>query len=320
MGCTCWPLPAGPPCRHAGSGRQAATATVLPGPALPTSLASAGGPPVHQPGHPVASEGGPDLPTGTRAQKEELRSSLGLQTVYLTELGREGAGRGAGDRCGGDASAPHSQEGAPSMQWQVLRVETDGGTQRSGSSVLPTLCLPADHPVGFWNRAIGPTGQLLAARESWVPGRRGEATAGGPWLSDPPTLRAAPPVRRRCVWGGGYMHSARSRRKGDAHQVQHPKQRRCGRPLPPPGCTLPSLHPTRFSGERAGVPRSAASVSRGSLCGRLLGRGWRQGGEPRPLAPRRCSSPGRDPALGHQSPPLLGQVNNCCCFGTRRSR
>lgn len=64
---------------------------------------------------------------GTRAQKEELRSSLGLQTVYLTELGREGAGQGAGDRCGGDASAPHSQEGAPSMQWQVLRVETDGG-------------------------------------------------------------------------------------------------------------------------------------------------------------------------------------------------
>ena len=27
---------------------------------------------------PVASEGGSDLPTGTRAQKKELRSSLGL--------------------------------------------------------------------------------------------------------------------------------------------------------------------------------------------------------------------------------------------------
>lgn len=237
MGCTCWPLPAGPPCRHAGSGRQAATATVLPGPALPTSLASAGGPPVHQPGHPVASEGGPDLPTGTRAQKEELRSSLGLQTVYLTELGREGAGRGAGDRCGGDASAPHSQEGAPSMQWQVLRVETDGGTQRSGSSVLPTLCLPADHPVGFWNRAIGPTGQLLAARESWVPGRRGEATAGGPWLSDPPTLRAAPPVRRRCV--GGWVHAlGQVKEEGGRAPSSTPKTETL-RPAPAPA----RLHP-----------------------------------------------------------------------------
>lgn len=158
---------------------------------------------------PVASEGGSDLPMGTRAQKEELRSSLGLQTFYLTEFGREGAGRGAGDRCGGDASAPHSQEGAPSMHWQVLRVQTGEGTQRSGSSILPTLCLPADQPVGFWNRVTGPTRQRLAARESWVSGRRGEATAGDPWLSDPPTLRVAPPVWRNGVSGRGYMHSAR---------------------------------------------------------------------------------------------------------------
>lgn len=107
------------------------------------------------------------------------------------------------------------------MHWQVLRVQTGEGTQRSGSSILPTLCLPADQPVGFWNRVTGPTRQRLAARESWVSGRRGEATAGDPWLSDPPTLRVAPPV-------------------------------------------------------------------------------WRNG------------------VSGHQSPPLLGQVNNCCCFGTRR--
>lgn len=103
------------------------------------------------------------------------------------------------------------------MHWQVIRVETGGGTQRSGSSILPTLCLPADHPVGFWNGATGPTGQRLAARESWVSGRRGEATAGDPWPSDPPTLRAAPPVWRRwCVGAGVHALSQVKEERGRA--------------------------------------------------------------------------------------------------------
>lgn len=207
------------------------------------------------------------------------------------------------------------------MQWQVLRVETDGGTQRSGSSVLPTLCLHADHPVGFWNRAIGPTGRLLAAWESWVPGRRGEATAGGPWLSDPPTLRAAPPVRRRCVCGG-WVHALSQVKEERGRAPSSTPKTETLQPAPAPARLHPSpaCTPRASRGSGPVSPARAASVSRGSLCGCLLGRGWRQGGEPRPLAPRRCSAPGRDPALGHQSPPLLGQVNNCCCFGTRRSR
>lgn len=178
------------------------------------------------------------------------------------------------------------------MHWQVLRVQTGEGTQRSGSSILPTLCLPADQPVGFWNRVTGPTRQRLAARESWVSGRRGEATAGDPWLSDPPTLRVAPPVWRSGCRGRGTCTQPGEGGKGTRTKF-NTQNRHCDRPLPALGCTHSpacAQHASRGSGPVS--PACTASVSRGSLCSRLLGRGWRGGGEPRPLGPRRCSSPG----------------------------
>lgn len=57
------------------------------------------------------------------------------------------------------------------------------------------------------------------------------------------------------------------------------------------------------------MPRRAASVSRGSLCGRLLDRGWREAPS-LGLLPLRwgSSSPGRDPALGHHGPPSSGRL------------
>ena len=77
------------------------------------------------------------------------------------------------------------------------------------------------------------------------------------------------------MWGGGYMHSARSRRKGDAHQVQHPKQRRCGRPLPPPGCTPPQPAPHALLG---GAGRRPPLVLRQSLVAPSVAASWAAGG------------------------------------------
>lgn len=55
-------------------------------------------------------------------------------------------------------------------------------------------------------------------------------------------------------------------------------------PLFPPGCphspacSLFGLHRTRSLGWKRGERARAVSVSRGSLCGRLSDRGWREGG------------------------------------------
>lgn len=98
---------------------------------------------------------------------------------------------------------------------------------------LPTLCLPADQPVGFWNPVTGPTRQRLAARESWVSGR--EATAGDPWLSDPPTLRVAPLCGGMVCRAG--VHALSQVKEEEGTRKFNTQSRHCDRPLPALGCT-----------------------------------------------------------------------------------
>lgn len=50
------------------------------------------------------------------------------------------------------------------MQWQVLRMETGRGHWTP--ALCPPHCLPACQPI---HQVPGPTGQGLAARESWAP-------------------------------------------------------------------------------------------------------------------------------------------------------
>lgn len=194
------------------------------------------------------------------------------------------------------------REGTPTgrMQWQVLRA---GGGRRTlaAPSCPPSPCLPAD----------------LSAPDTDTEGQAPQG-AWAPALHPRP-LRAAP-----SLGSTGDMHSAGSRSRGDTHQTRQPTEPRSGQPPLPPGgpapwCSLFGLHPTCFLGGRGA---RAATASLGSLCGRLLDLGRRARGDtPRPLphpapglqlwdaAPRAEARPWATTVL-----PLLGQVNNCCCF------
>lgn len=94
-----------------------------------------------------------------------------------------------------------------------------------------------------------------------------------------------------------------------AHTRFNTRQKHCAAPVPAPSLQSLGPAPNALLGERAAVPRRAASVSRGSLCGRLLDRGWRETPS-LGLLPLRWgrSSPGRDPALGHHGPPSSGRL------------
>lgn len=167
------------------------------------------------------------------------------------------------------------------------------GTQNSGGSIPRTLSLPADS-------------QLLELR-----GRLTGQEARGSHGNTPRKQALGSSTRHLSgqlpPWGGGV---------GELGQVMHatphstPTETRCGRPLLPPKA-VPTPQPavslacTELASRGAGrCPRSRCSVSRGSLCGRLLDLGWRgrRASASRPLR-WGCSSPGRDPALGHHSPP-----------------
>lgn len=115
-------------------------------------------------------------------------------------MGVGGRGRESGDRYRGESSVPHSQAGpwTGRMQWQGL-----GGALQdrySGSSVLPTLSLPADQPVR-------PPLEL-----------RDKSLRAGAWA--PSSLTLCPAGALSLGRGKGYMHLARSRKKGDTHQTQ----------------------------------------------------------------------------------------------------
>lgn len=262
-----------------------------------------------------------------RCESPEERASFG----GTSKKGREGGERQ--ELWGqGDSLVPHSQEGSPAgyTRWQVCRVETGRGygTLAAPSSPPSPRLLTNLSAPGTEGQV--PQGRGLAARESWAPEEVREATGAGPWLFNPPPLRTAPSLGR--VWG--YMHLASSRRKGDTHQIQEPTETNLGRPPVPtrlsPLPSVQSLWPapnTLLGLEERGAGSRSVSLSRlplwPPLGPRVEGRGRPPGLLPPVLGLRLWgrSSPGRDPALGHHSPPspragssLLGQVNNCCCF------
>lgn len=101
-----------------------------------------------------------------------------------------------------------------------------------------------------------------------------------PWVVPSPTR----------AWG--YVHWARPGGKGDTRHVQEPTRRFVAGPCPhqaaqAPACSLSSARTQH-------APRASRRVR---LCG-----------------------PGPRPCPGRTVPPSRGQVNNCCCFGTRRSQ
>lgn len=211
---------------------------------------------------------------------------MGVNPWFLTA--REGP-RACSDRCSG---------------WRRV------GTQNSGGSIPRTLSLPADSQL--LELRGRPTGQEARGSHGNTP-RKQALGSSTRHLSG-----QLPP------WGGGV---------GELGQVMHatphstPTETRCGRPLLPPRLSpLPSLQslwpaPNSLLGERAGAPALAAQSleAPSAAASWTLGGG---GGEPRPLAPCAGAAPpqAETPPWATTVLPLLGQVNNCCCFGTRRSR
>lgn len=145
-------------------------------------------------------------------------------------------------------------------------------------------------------------GPLCLSTTPSGPGGHGKPTAVAP----KPSLSPFQVTSSMGKGKEGYMHLAAQRGEGATYQIQQPETHLAGLPAGWPHSPVQSPLllpiPTVQVGEEKGatVPSDSCSISL----------------TPPPLQAslQLWESPDGDPVPGHHSPPLLRQVNNCCCF------
>lgn len=202
----------------------------------------------------------------------------------------------------GGCSVPHSGKGPRQAACSGRCSEPAGDAglwqlhpARPLPACRPTCPLPTPTPRGRPRREPG--------LQRFTPNRSGRLPPWGAWGT--------------CTRPGRGAEVTHTRPDNQHSRVRASPQSRQAVPLPR---AVSSACTQRASWAAEGA--RAATASLGSLCGRLLGLGRRaRGDEPRPLphpapglqlwgaAPRAEARPWATTVL-----PLLGQVNNCCCF------